>query len=149
MSDTIEDLDFRWVRTGWFDQGRKCDEYVKYAVDYIPGEPLPARWTSNNAAHFVRQFGEGPRWSKTASYHTLWISGHPVLRIWTNAKHVTNIEVSQKLKLTLEKEGFSFVPVPEGTLNKRKEFRWRRRLMMKEELRFILEWVKVLYGLDE
>ncbi len=144
-----DEYDYRWLRIGWFDQERPCDVAVQFATAQLPGETLPQRWSASSPTLFVKKFGEGVRWSKTASYHLLWISGQPVLRIWTNAKTKTLIEVSDRLLPWLQRADIEVEKVPEGTKKRRGEFNWRFNLKYPAELNYLMTVVKVLYGVGE
>jgi hypothetical protein len=82
------------------------------------------------------------------SYHTLIINGWNILRIWTNAKHTVLVEVNNRLATLLEENLFTLEPIPEGSRAKRPEFAQRFRLELPEELKFLMELVKVTYGVD-
>lgn len=144
-----EDQDFRYLRWGWLDEERPCDNIARIAFETLPGEVLPQRWQSSSQEDFIEQFGEGVRWSKTASYHMLWVSGKPLVRIWTNAKTKTLVDVGQWLSLTLAQEGLAIVPVPQGTQKKRPELVGRTNITMPEEIVLVMEWVKRRYGVGE
>lgn len=142
----LEDTDYRYIRTGWFDQDRACDAFVKQAVKAVPGDIMPARWSPKD---FVETYGVGVKWSQTASYHLLLISGTPVLRIWTNAKYKTLVEIADPLVPVLRGDGFLVVEIPEGTKKKRGEFRWRLSVTLKEEITLILEEIKAAYDVGK
>lgn len=143
-----DEYDYRWLRIGWFDQERPCDNMVKFARAQIPGERMPSRWKHpGTPEQFVEQFGEGVRWADTASYHGLLINGYHVFRIWTNAKTKTLVDVSDRLKKHLEAAGFELEAVPEGTKKKRAEYNWRFELKLAAELNYLVTIAKVMYGL--
>lgn len=143
------EFDYRWLRVGWFDQERPCDAAVQFAVAQIPGGTMPPRWHAADPISFVEKYGAGVRWSRTMSYHMLLISGWPILRIWTNAKTKTLIEVADRFVPLLRKDGFTVEAIPEGTKKRRKEFNWRFQMEIPAELDYLLSLVKVLYGVGE
>lgn len=138
--------DLRWIRTGWIDQSRWCDEVARYAFSYIKGSIKPQYWAENWP--WPEQTND-LEWSVTASYHLLWVHGQPVLRIWTNTAKKATVELSDLLanhKLT--KELFEVQDIPAGTLKKRPEFRKKVYVKTLSELVFILELTKRMYGLE-
>jgi hypothetical protein len=143
-----DEEDLRWVRVGWFNQERKCDVFVTHAVDLLPGKTMPTNWQARDKYHFIQKYGDGVKWCKTASYHMLIISGWPVLRIWTNAKHKTLVEISDLLQEQM-KSKFEIEFVPEGTKKKRREFNYRTSITLLAELDYILHLVKMIYGLED
>jgi hypothetical protein len=145
-----DEFDYRWIRPGWFDQGRPCDVFVQHATAVLTGKTMPARWTVKTPEEFIEKFGAGVHWAKTTSYHMLLISGQPILRIWTNAKTKTLVEIADELlpvlNPTIAKTYFDIEEVPEGTKKKRGEFNWRFDLTIIEELTYLLTVVKAMYG---
>ncbi len=143
------EADYRYIRMGWFDQDRNCDKLVRAAVTTCPGELMPTYWRSCvNNVDFIQQYGPGVKWCKTASYHLLIINGWPILRIWTNAKTRTLLEVNNHIAKLLEVEGFVFTAIPEGTRRRRKEFSLRTHVTLVEEIKLLLTLVGNVYGLE-
>ncbi len=140
------EYDYRWLRVGWFDRERPCDAAVQFATAQLPGETMPQRWIASDPLSFVKKHGEGVKWCRTMSYHMLLINGFRILRIWTNAKTKTLVEVSDRLTHTLREADFTLEAVPEGTKKKRGEFNWRFYLSLPSELNYLMTVVKVMYG---
>ena len=143
-----DEFDYRWIRPGWFDQERHCDAVVQSAFSLLPGETMEQRWYAANNIAFIQKYGTGIKWCKTMSYHTLIINGWNILRMWTNTSSaaVVLVEVNNRLAKLLEENLFLLEEVPVGTLKRRPEFSQRFRLALPEELEFLMELVKVTYG---
>lgn len=146
---SVHEYDFRWLRVGWFDQDRPCDRAVQYITKQLPGDTLPARWQADSPLHFTEQFGEGIKWSKAASYHLLVIGGHPLIRIWTNADRKILVEVADRFVSYLEDANIAIEDIPLSVQKKRKPFRYRFRLTLPEELDYLVNIIKVLYGVAD
>jgi len=138
--------DLRWIRIGWFDQGRHCDDMVKHAVQEIPGGKMPQRWRAKDLQDFCAKYGEGVNWSLTASYVQLFLGGRPILRIYTNAKTKTQVELSAMLSQRV-KDLLDIEDIPDGT-KFCSPFAYRTNVTQVEELAYILQTVKVMYGLE-
>jgi hypothetical protein len=133
-----DDEDLRWIRPGWFDQGRPCDGYVVVAKQEFPGEDLPTRWAGVTPQAFIDSFGAGVRWAVTASYHTLWYAGVPVVRLWTNADSLRMlVDVSASVAALID-DVLPVDDVPKGTIRRRREFRKRTSVSSQAELKVVL-----------
>jgi hypothetical protein len=135
------DDDLRWTRIGWFDQGRPCDAVVKRATSVLPGKKLPPRWRTDKIEF------DTIMWAATASYHTLYINGYPVLRIWTNTQTVMRLDMKDSLLSRVTDLIRDYEQIPAGSRSRR-EFHSKVYIQRLEELDYILAAIKVKYGLE-
>lgn len=141
-----DEEDYRWFRIGWFDQERPCDAVVQCVTAQLPGETMPARWSASNPTLFVKKYGEGVKWCRTASYHMLIVNGFPVLRIWTNTDQKVLMEIADRLVPSVRTNIGGLQAIPDGTKKKRKEFSWRFAVKRTVEVNYLVALVKVIYG---
>jgi len=110
---------------------------------------MPQRWGAPDRPTFLKKYGGGVKWCRTASYHLLIINGFSVLRIWTNAKKKTMVEVSDRLATTSSlTQLFELVHTPKDTTKRRDMFSWRFHLETPAELHYLMVLVRVMYGVD-
>ena len=87
--------EFKYTRLGYVPEDTFSDKCVQEAVRLLPNtnpdSKLPKRWRYTTPEAFVKLYGEGLVWSRTASYHHLYWQGYSVLRLWTTSPHSCRI----------------------------------------------------------
>lgn len=149
FDNDVKALDKKYLRVGYFDQGRPCDSYVQIATFLQKGGLLPDRWKPESAEEFIELFGEGPMWGKSYNSHVLVLAGIPILRVWTNTKslHVW-VDVDDKLSNVLD-TCFAIESIPRGNNKKSKPFTKRVKVSSKDDIIKLMVSAKAVYGLDK
>ena len=138
-------IETRYKRLGHINEGKVSDKLSIYASSKLKGDVLPKRWAYINKDRFIKNFGAGGKWSKTASYHCFLYDGEYVFRIWTDSgKEEAQIDISPKLySVMLQIQ--STRPIPPGSLRKCKPMTHRITIKSESDMDVLISSVKKLY----
>lgn len=144
----LEDIDLRYIRTGYIDQGRKSDKLLSVFLGILPGDGrLPLRWHYRNHARFLKKHGNLGRvlWASASNSHLLMINGFHALRIWTDVANTCWVDVADNVAGFLDQRWLC--DIPEKNVKKSKPFTKRVKVWQQYQMQQLAEAVNKTYGL--
>lgn len=154
MEDDLEALldNYKYIRTGYVDLGRKCDVLLAALLEQIPGEgKLPLHWHHRSPAEFQKKHGHRGTvlWAPASSSHLLLIAGQKVMRVWTDSVRTCYVDVNDTIANSLSTVAFAkVVPIPAGNARKCLPFTKRIKLAQNFQMVELAKVVRNTYGLD-
>jgi hypothetical protein len=138
-------FDIRYRRRGYVDYGRTSDRILaEFILAFPSSNYLPDGWRHTGPESFVLRYGHMGvlLWAASASSHTLFYCGTPIIRIWTDAKKSCYVE-AKSLVLT----DFVIDIIPPKNTRKSAPFAHRVRLGNPHDATLILQRLKQVYGI--
>lgn len=136
----------KYIRTGYQSEGRHCDRLLATLLNELPGQDyLPKGWRYAGVDDFVDSYGHlgFVLWAESRTSHLLFVGGHKVLRVWTDAKNHCWVEGLAHII-------FPFVgwkPIPPKNRRKSAPFHNRLRVTEHDQMIQIADRVKAIFGI--